>query len=132
MLLGAIDRSSIKDPFCNYLIALIRLQASIIATAVSIMAGGFSMLNNTDQQATFFTIDEECLHLLYMARLLPFAPDGIARTTEKMRIAGFTRQTKRFLIHEGHHQHFIGGVVLNNHGNESLPIKCKHAPLLPR
>src|SRR5579875_2440773 len=101
-----VDQRRIKDALGYRLISIAGEQAAIVATAVALVAG--------------------CPSMLDVARLLAFAPDGITGTAEEVRIARFTCQSQRLLVHKGHHQHLAAGIILDHGGYQALAIKFQH------
>ncbi len=121
-----VDQRRIKDALGYRLISIAGEQAAIVATAVALVAGCPSMLDDANQHAVLFAIHKNGAYLLDVARLLAFAPDGITGTAEEVRIARFTCQSQRLLVHKGHHQHLAAGIILDHGGYQALAIKFQH------
>src|SRR5574337_1466697 len=91
-----------------------------------------------DEQGIFVAVEIDLAYALDMARLLPFSPDALLRSTVKMGEAGLDGQPQRLLAHIGQHQDLTILRILHNGRDQSRFIEPKlsevesfHSPLIP-
>src|SRR5262245_22397615 len=83
------------------------------------MACGASHLTHFDEDRIGVAVEIDALELLNMTALLPFSPEPIATAREITYATGSYRLFERFAVHVGEHQHFAGGVILRDGGNDA-------------
>ena len=81
---------------------------------------GRANLGNLRKNGVFVAVRRKGFHILEMAACLALHPEFITASAVIRHFSCFQGRVVGLLVHVGHHQHFIGLIVLHN--NRHMPV----------
>jgi hypothetical protein len=86
------------------------------------MAGGAAVLAHLDDHRVGIAVGQHLHDILGVAGLFALHPVFVAAAAEKPGLAGFQGQVHRLFVKKGHHQHFVGLIILDHRRNQTAHL----------